>query len=311
MISLLYPFVFLLGMVLSLVALALGYRKVSAVLLALSLALDVYAQCLPLRLWRMERPAAPEDQSVLAFNVHGSGESYALNEQSIASLVLEQDADIILLNDYSENVNSDTLHNRIVAAGYECLARMWESGTALYSRTGAEQNVSDLAPTLGGAISLIEAPADGTEPDIYFCHLASNNYDSTGHNYSTPDSIRSLDGLKFYLRRGEEASMVRRHVAEQLLERVEETDRPTIIIGDMNDVGGSPAMNAIRRHGFKDAWWQGGFGYGATFHDPLPFRIDHIFYNSGLRLLSVRRISARSLSDHDAVLARFEVRGRK
>lgn len=78
----------------------------------------------------------------------------------------------------------------------------------------------------------------------------------------------------------------------------------------MNDVSGSPAMNALRKAGFKDAWWKGGFGYGATIHDPLPFRIDHVLYNDGLRLKAIKKISSNGWSDHDALYAVFEVKNK-
>lgn len=50
---------------------------------------------------------------------------------------------------------------------------------------------------------------------------------------------------------------------------------------------------------------KGGLGYGATIHYPLPYRIDHIMYNDRLRLKSIRKIDAKGLSDHDALVAEF------
>ncbi len=52
---------------------------------------------------------------------------------------------------------------------------------------------------------------------------------------------------------------------------------------------------------------KGGNGYGATFHHPLPYRIDHIFYNEGLKLKSIRKVDSQGLSDHDALVAEFWV----
>lgn len=51
----------------------------------------------------------------------------------------------------------------------------------------------------------------------------------------------------------------------------------------------------------------GGFGYGSTIHHPLSFRIDHILYSDRLRLRSVGRVKARGLSDHDALVASFDL----
>lgn len=80
---------------------------------------------------------------------------------------------------------------------------------------------------------------------------------------------------------------------------------PTIVMGDFNDVPGSPTLNILERAGLKDAWWEGGCGYGATIHHPLPYRIDHILHNDGLKLKSIKKIVTQDLSDHDALVARF------
>ncbi|MCQ2119843.1 MAG: hypothetical protein MJY84_07960 [Bacteroidales bacterium] len=50
-----------------------------------------------------------------------------------------------------------------------------------------------------------------------------------------------------------------------------------------------------------------GFGYGSTIHHPLSFRIDHILYSDRLRLRSVGRVKACGLSDHDALVASFDL----
>ena len=79
-------------------------------------------------------------------------------------------------------------------------------------------------------------------------------------------------------------------------------------MGDFNDVYGSPVMDFFEDAGLKNAWWEGGFGYGATFHNPLPYRIDHILYSNYLNLKGIKKISAEGLSDHDALVADFEIK---
>ena len=55
-------------------------------------------------------------------------------------------------------------------------------------------------------------------------------------------------------------------------------------------------------HGAK-----GGFGYGATIHHPLPYRIDHILYGAGLKLKGIKKRDTRDISDHDALVAVFDL----
>lgn len=59
-------------------------------------------------------------------------------------------------------------------------------------------------------------------------------------------------------------------------------DCNSVVMGGMNDISGSSCLRTLADVGFEDAWWNGGFGYGATIHKPLPYRIDHIFYNDDL-----------------------------
>ena len=54
------------------------------------------------------------------------------------------------------------------------------------------------------------------------------------------------------------------------------SDVPCIVMGDMNDVSGSPCMKVFANAGLRDTWWDGGFGYGATIHEPVLYRIDHV-----------------------------------
>ena len=48
-------------------------------------------------------------------------------------------------------------------------------------------------------------------------------------------------------------------------------------------------------------------GYGATIQYLLPYRIDHIMYNDKLTLNSIKKIDAKGLSDHDALVAEFRI----
>ncbi len=310
MFGLVLPFVFLEGLALSLIALACGRRWVALTILILSLALDIYAQCLPLRLHRISRSATGKTISVLTLNVHGESQEFTNHEQEITDFILEQDADFVLITEYYMKFCSDTLHNCMLRAGYTSLRRSWDTGDALYSRFEGSQERLRLTRSSTGSVTSIKASVHGTPLSIYYCHLASNNYDSAKRNYSTPDNIKNLEGLKFYLGRVSASAEVRRQEVDTLLKHAGLIAQPTMIIGDMNDVCGSPALNSLRRAGFTDAWWKGGFGYGATIHSPLPFRIDHILYNDGLRLRRLRKLDAPSRhgwSDHDALFAEFSI----
>lgn len=139
--------------------------------------------------------------------------------------------------------------------------------------------------------------------DIFGCHLSSNNYNEN-MEYMTPDSVNNRHEVKSYLKNILAAGKHRQKESEGIID-FHDSSKPTIIMGDFNDVCGSPTLRTIERTGFFDAWWEGGLGYGATIHHPLPYRIDHIMYNDKLKLKRIKKIDTDSISDHDALVAEF------
>jgi endonuclease/exonuclease/phosphatase (EEP) superfamily protein YafD len=81
-------------------------------------------------------------------------------------------------------------------------------------------------------------------------------------------------------------------------------------MGDMNDVPGTTTVRKIKFAGLKDAWWQGGCGYGSTYHDGwIKLRIDYVFYDDQqLKLKYVDVIGEKEWSDHRAIIAGFDLR---
>ena len=66
-------------------------------------------------------------------------------------------------------------------------------------------------------------------------------------------------------------------------------------------------MDSLNDAGMKNAWWEGGFGYGTTYHKGwLRLRIDHIYYNEKLMLKNVKVVDT-NLSDHNILIADFSI----
>jgi len=115
---------------------------------------------------------------------------------------------------------------------------------------------------------------DGDTIVLYGCHFASNNY-TADRQYITPDSINSRSDFETYIKNIELASNQRVREAKILAEDLS-FDYNILVMGDFNDVSGSPALQTLESAGLKDAWWEGGFGYGATIHRPLPYRVQEV-----------------------------------
>ena len=145
----------------------------------------------------------------------------------------------------------------------------------------------------------------GDTIDLYGCHFASNNYNEQLERLSTED-IKGQEGLFSYLKNIKASGRRRGVEAETIAYEISKSSHNAIVLGDMNDVCGSYAISVLKTAGLKDAWWEGGFGYGATIHKPLPYRIDHIMHTNGLELQSIRVIDSNGVSDHNALYAEYK-----
>lgn len=242
------------------------------------------------------------DIKVLSFNVNGQKEIGFNNTSSIVSLINKEEPDVIFLTENYKPLK-DSLF-MILSLKYPYNTR-YLYHNMIYSK----HPISDLnyieRPYGGSAyITQCIVSIDGIELCLYGCHLSSNNY-SKELEYLTPDEIDTVDKLKSYLINTKNSSFFRELEADTIVSSISERNY-AIVMGDMNDICGSSCMLIFKNAGLKDAWSEGGFGYGATFHHPLPYRIDHIMYNDKLSLKGIKKIGTSGISDHDALVAVFD-----
>lgn len=148
------------------------------------------------------------------------------------------------------------------------------------------------------------------EPDkwikVFSVHLRSSAY-STARR-SMDEGASWMDGIPLYYENYKKGQKIRNWEADNLrqhLDSLEAEDTPVIIAGDFNDWSGSYCMNAIRKGIYKDAWWEGGFGFGITYDAwHLKLRLDHILYSRHFRLENVY-VEKSKFSDHRPLIADF------
>ena len=239
---------------------------------------------------------------VMAWNIDGS-EYDSLKVARIADVIYKHNPDVIFL---SEDFDKTGIWlDSLLKKNYPYSSNMAYSGHQFYSNYLLDSirvvKVEDSDNPLRIHVSIM---VNGQQMDIYGCHLASNNYTASQVDFHL-NQVNDHHDAKQYLKNIRDASRLRKLEAQAIIKDV--TERATIIMGDFNDVGGSPALRAFKAAGFHDAWWKGGLGYGATIHYLLPYRIDHIMYNDKLTLNSIKKIDAKGLSDHDALVAEFRI----
>lgn len=144
---------------------------------------------------------------------------------------------------------------------------------------------------------------------IFSGHLCSSAY-STARR-SMDNNASWSEGILLYRRnyaigkriRDYEARNVRRYVDKE-----RSAGKTVIVAGDLNDWCGSNCLDSLMGDDLKDAWWEGGNGFGWTYFGwHLRLRLDHILYSNELNLVDVKVVDS-NLSDHKPLVARFRLK---
>ena len=246
------------------------------------------------------------DLRVLTFNIHSRGENF--ESRKIVRLVLDEAADIVLLNEYNDSASHevDSLLKKIYP--YTHIANPKSKCTdVLYSKYPIEEflrlsNKQLRTSTYKSVISFHGKPLR-----LFCCHLFSNNHklDSLEiDNVDTPMGKWEEHKIKY-----DSAQEHRIKEIERICTHLDSVPHvPTLVLGDMNDFACSPTLQPLIDRGYHDAWWKAGLGYGATYkHGVVRLRIDHIMFSQTLKATNAKVIDSKHLSDHNALVAEFKI----
>ena len=240
---------------------------------------------------------------VMTWNVHCSEGADIIRQRKIAELILNEDADFVQLNEY--NQDSCTLIDSLLKIKYP-FTEEYQShqicGDIFYSKRQMTNSGHVWIPIQGKSIQTIKATIRVASDSVQILgvHMASNHYDDSTIEKELVSDTTSYDRYK-------DAQDKRCFQAHWTKKAVQESEHPVIVMGDMNDFSCSAPLDTLSTCGLKNAWWEGGNGYGATFHDGwMCLRIDHILYSEKLKLCGIKVIDT-NLSDHNPVVAGFSV----
>lgn len=225
------------------------------------------------------------DLKVLCYNVHSLNPSFDQNQLGIADRILKESPDIVFLSEYypSRSEKLDSILTKEYGRYYKP-----RSFGVFYSKYEMD-SITEMFPEWYRKSSSQTIKAHvfrGKDTlTIIGCHLSSSHH-------------RILEGYK---RRKKEADTLYEHIRKE--------HYPVIVMGDLNDVPGSYTLYKIKKAGLSNAWWEGGCGYGVTFHDGLlRLRLDHILYPKDKLKLQNIKVLDSNLSDHNALVANFSFR---
>lgn len=240
------------------------------------------------------------DLKVLTWNIHCSSKADNLTQKEIADLILKENADFIQLNEFT--IDSCLVVDSILSKHYLYKVDVNAkeiTGDIFYSKRPLSESGKFNADFPNAIYSKLYLDNDSVY--ILGCHLVGNNNEGQ-IEIDDADSLRRVKTFGEYYRNAQEK---RKENAHFLKKAIKESSLPMIVMGDMNDFNHSAPMDSLKDVGMRNAWWEGGFGYGATYHEGwLRLRIDHIYYNDKLKLKGVKVVET-DLSDHNILVASF------
>jgi len=263
--------------------------------------------------WKLEviavHPLAYSDYydiRVMTWNIHASKDISISKQRAIAGVIKEQNVDFLLLNEFNKD-QCQQLYQEL-ASVYRYSEEQYanrECGDIIFSKIALDESGHIEIPVIGKFVPSISATIQvaGREVFVTGVHLASNSGDGS----AIISGVDSLLKIKSFIERYRSKQKERSYSMMWVKSWLQERHMPAIVMGDMNDFSCSRPMDSLKIVGMKDAWWEGGFGYGRTFHTGwMRLRIDHILYSKELKLENVKVIDT-DLSDHNPVVAGFSI----
>lgn len=284
-----FPWIFLLNLLASLWLLFRRNRQAGWTLLALLLSIPHWSSFIN---WKLQSPGSFRVLSMNCRYFEADSVGRAKVHQNIEDCkphLLAQRPDVICAQDFStshqkENSQIEDLVNGPL--GLTQTIRFLPS-MFIYSREPLETHHGLVFPSTFNCYCAADFQLGGRKVRVFNLHLES--YALTG----TQGALKRLhDGI---VARSEQAEIVARDVAS--------SPYPVILCGDFNDVPTSYVYRTVRGR-LQDGFRKAGRGLSFTYQGPIPgLRIDYIFCSSELEFTSYRTVNAGSFFDHSWVLA--------
>lgn len=268
----------------------------------------------PINLFHKEHPqSALKVMTYNVFHFQNCRSHSSKNPNPILQYLIDSDADILFLQEFSwsnkeEYLNKEEIIDALSAYPYYRIIEFdygdkWhQGGAAVFSKyplSNAKRIYFD--STFNGAMSCNVKIKDKTVK-LFNLHLESNKFTEKDRssfrelfNDVSSNKLKTVGAQlfsKFGLASGQRAVQ-----ADILSKEIEDSDPPILVCGDFNDTPTSYTYRTIRRN-LRDAFVETGNGVGITYNqNRFYFRIDNIFYSSGIEAYECR-VEKVDYSDH-------------
>ena len=234
--------------------------------------------------------AAQQTPTVLTYNIHhGAGADDDLSLDRVARVVKDSGADVIGLQEVDRNYDarSDFVDQAAWLAKRLGMHVVYGANLSLDPpRSGAPRRQYGTAilsrfPVVEAHNTRLPRPRDGEQRGLLEADI---NVEGT--------SVRVLTTHLEHTSQTERLAQ-----AEAINGVIEDSSRPTVLVGDLNATPGTREVGVLTRH-LGDAWRAAGEGAGYTFDARSPHkRIDYVLTSSGITARQAEVIDSDA-SDH-------------
>lgn len=198
------------------------------------------------------------DIKLLTFNINASGKNFEDRMNGIVDQIERETPDVLFLSEMNTPYNHyDNQIDSILRASYpySTYEKKSEWGNVFYSKFPID-SVEIVGITVGKSQPLVTIDVRNMRIPVLGCHLSSNNYVDSKTKIEV-DSVSSKGDVKQYLKTIEKGYQSRRQDVDSICSYLASLDKThLIVIGDMNDIGGSYTIRTLKSLGLQDAWWE-------------------------------------------------------
>lgn len=227
---------------------------------------------------------------------------------------LEYDADIILLQEATQDIMNKISRNGPITARYPYVSvPKGINDVAYMSRFPVIGSESISFENSGNGYLYMTVLVDSDTLAVYNCHLQSNKLNAAELSeyqkfIEHPTDSTHYKASKQVLKKLLQSTSQRAEQARMIADKARnEKARYLIVCGDFND---TPLSYSHRVFGqfMQDAFAKSGAGAGVTYHEhKLHYRIDHIFCSNNITPLYTWVDRANKESDHYPVISKLQL----
>ncbi|XZF13564.1 endonuclease/exonuclease/phosphatase family protein [Chitinophagaceae bacterium MMS25-I14] len=295
----------------------------AALILCFKLVMAVFGINMP---GRNDMGKGDQRVKVMTWNVHGLGIYNRPADKTIPGKILDfikdEQPDILCLPEFYTVWNDGMKpYSRkfLKTCGYQEYRFIYDNtlgteiyvGTAFFSKYPLEHlEEIELASNIKMMQCDVILPED-RKMRVYFIHLQSfmlrDKEKAMIEDVKNREKPLEVEASKSYARRFNTAYEKRTSQADSAAVFIRRSPYPVLICGDLNDLPGSYTYTTLKGK-LLDAFAEKGLGIGRTYNQILPtLRIDYIFYDPQLLRIRGFKSPHLTLSDHNPVIANFEI----